>query len=128
LIFTTRGSVVSKNLTIDITSAVPTAGYAGPFACACWLPTGLTHACVRDAIRGDSSSSDAALIGGIVGGVGGAFLLLCLLMLLLLLLVLSRRRRSAFRKLTQPNYETVAFGDVKEDVALPKRQAGVSVG
>jgi hypothetical protein len=49
-------------------------------------------------------------------------------MLLLLLLVLSRRRRSAFRKLTQPNYETVAFGDVKEDVALPKKQAGVSVG
>jgi HAMP domain-containing protein len=58
--------------------------------------------------------------------VGGG-LLVCLLLLLLIAVVLvaTRRRRGAYRKLSQPDYEEVAFGDVKGDVTLPKKQAEV---
>ena len=77
---------------------------------------------------GDSGgdSDDAALIGGIVGGIGGG-LLLCLLLLLVIAVVLvaTRRGQGAYRKLRQPDYEEVAFGDVKGDVTLPKKQTEV---
>jgi hypothetical protein len=37
----------------------------------------------------------------------------------------ARRGRSPYRKLVQPDYEAVAYGDVKEDVVLPKKQQEV---
>ena len=72
-------------------------------------------------------SSDDTNIGAIVGGaVGGGVGLVCLLLLLLALvvLVLARRRngRRQMRKLTQPNYAELAYGDV-DNVSLPKRKA-----
>ncbi|ELR25191.1 GTPase-activator protein for Ras family GTPase [Acanthamoeba castellanii str. Neff] len=98
LVYTTGGGTFTNNFTVVISEAIPSS-------------TG-----------GDS---DAALIGGIVGGVGGG-LLLCLLLLLVIAVVLMatrRRRATAYRKLKQPDYEEVAFGDVKGDVTLPKKQA-----
>jgi hypothetical protein len=58
--------------------------------------------------------------------VGGG-LLACLLLLLVIAvaLVATRRRKAAYHKLRQPDYEEVAFGDVKGDVTLPKKQAEV---
>lgn len=98
LVYTTGGGTFTNNFTVVISEAIPSS-------------TG-----------GDS---DGALIGGIVGGVGGG-LLLCLLLLLVIAVVLMatrRRRATAYRKLKQPDYEEVAFGDVKGDVTLPKKQA-----
>ena len=54
---------------------------------------------------------------------------MCLLLLLVIavaLIATRRRKATAYRKLKQPDYEEVAFGDVKGDVALPKKQAEVS--
>jgi hypothetical protein len=74
---------------------------------------------------GDSSNV-GAIVGGVVGGSAGLFCLL-LLLLALLALVLARRRsgrRREMRKLTQPDYAALAYGDV-ENVALAKRKAEV---
>jgi hypothetical protein len=75
-------------------------------------------------------SGDDTNIGAIVGGaVGGGVGLVCLLLLLLALvvLVLARRRngRRQMRKLTQPDYAELAYGDV-DNVSLPKRKAEAS--
>ncbi|ELR10938.1 GTPaseactivator protein for Ras-like GTPase [Acanthamoeba castellanii str. Neff] len=79
---------------------------------------------------GGDSSGDDTNIGAIVGGaVGGGVGLVCLLLLLLALvvLVLARRRngRRQMRKLTQPDYAELAYGDV-DNVSLPKRKAEAS--
>lgn len=74
----------------------------------------------------DGGSSDSALIGGVAGGVGGGLLLCCLLLVVAAIVWGARRGRSPYRKLVQPDYEAVAYGDVKEDVTLPKKQQEVS--
>jgi hypothetical protein len=63
-----------------------------------------------------------ALVGGIAGGVGGGLLLCCLLLVVAVVVWGERRGRSPYHKLVQPDYEAVAYGDVKEDVVLPKKQ------
>ena len=65
-------------------------------------------------------------MGGAVGGGAGLFCLL-LLLLALVALVLARRRNGQrkMRKLTQPDYAALAYGDV-ENVSLPKRKAEAS--
>jgi hypothetical protein len=67
-------------------------------------------------------------VGAIVGGVvGGAVGLLCLLQVLLAVLaVLLARRRTGqkLRKLVQPDYAELAYGDV-ENVVVPKKNAEV---
>jgi hypothetical protein len=120
-VFTTRSSIPTNNFTIFISSASASYGAFAPDLQLC--ARGLTEGYRRPYRDG---SSDAALIGGVVGGVGGALFLLCLLLLLLAIIAVSRRRRSAYRKLKQPDFEAIAFGDVKEDVVLPKKQMEVS--
>ena len=58
-----------------------------------------------------------------MGGGAGLFCLL-LLLLALVALVLARRRNGQrkMRKLTQPDYAELAYGDV-DNVSLPKRKA-----
>jgi hypothetical protein len=41
------------------------------------------------------------------------------------MLVTTRRQKAAYHKLRQLDYKEVAFGDVKGDVTLPKKQAKV---
>jgi hypothetical protein len=36
-----------------------------------------------------------------------------------------KRGRSPYRKLKQPDYAAIAYGDVKDDVVIPKRKADV---
>lgn len=68
-----------------------------------------------------NSSDLGAIIGGVVGGVGGA---LCLLLVLLVVFgfLLTRRKENREKKLTQPNYDELAFGDV-DNISVPKYKA-----
>jgi hypothetical protein len=63
----------------------------------------------------DDSGSDFP-VGAIAGIVVGCALLCCLILLVaaLVVLVIVRRRRSPYRKLKQPDYDELAFGDQPE--------------
>lgn len=57
-------------------------------------------------------------MGGVVGGVAGvACLMLLLAALVILVLAKRRKQRRAMRKLTQPDYASLAYGDVEKGAA-----------
>lgn len=96
VIYNSGGSITSNNFTIDITSP--------------------------DSSSGDSTNN-TLLIAVLAGGIGGGLLAFCLLLIIILvvLIFVVRRRRSPYRKLKEPDWEEVAFGDVKEDISIPKK-------
>jgi hypothetical protein len=83
-------------------------------------PTRLSHS-MQSSPTGSSSSLDSALIGSIARGVGSSLLLCCLLLVMAVVIWGACRGRSPYHKLVQLDYEAVAYGDVKEDVVLPKK-------
>jgi hypothetical protein len=74
---------------------------------------------------GGSSSNVGAIVGGVVGGAGALFCLLLILMVVLAIVLTRRQRgRHAQKKLLQPDYVALAYGDL-DNVALPKKKAEV---
>jgi hypothetical protein len=72
-----------------------------------------------------SSSNVGAIVGGVVGGAGALFCLLLILMVILaVVLTRHQRGRHAQKKLIQPDYAALAYGDL-DNVALPKKKAEV---
>lgn len=67
-------------------------------------------------------------MGGVVGEVAG-FVLLLLLVLLVLGILLARRsgRRRRQKKLRQPNFSVLAYGEVKDAGAIPKSRQQVLI-
>jgi hypothetical protein len=67
-------------------------------------------------------------VGGVVGGVAG-FVLLLLLVLLVLGILLARRsgRRRRQKKLRQPNFSVLAYGEVKDAGSIPKSRQQVLI-
>lgn len=72
-------------------------------------------------LPGDGGSDSGPIVGGVVGGVAG-FVLLLLLVLLVLGILLARRsgRRRRQKKLRQPNFSVLAYGEVKDAGSIPK--------
>jgi hypothetical protein len=67
-------------------------------------------------------------VGGVVGGVAG-FVLLLLLVLLVLGILLARRsgQRRRQKKLRQPNFSVLAYGEVKDAGSIPKSRQQVLI-
>lgn len=108
IIFNGGGSVVSSNITVRVNAApvVPPDGGGGGSG-------------------GDSSSdsTNITIIAAAAGGGGGLVVLCCLMLVMAALSWGWKRGRSPYRKLKQPDYAEIAYGDVKNDVVIPKRQA-----
>lgn len=77
---------------------------------------------IRDS---SSDSTNITIIAAAAGGGGGLVVLCCLLLVMAALSWGWKRGRSPYRKLKQPDYAEIAYGDVKNDVVIPKRQADV---
>jgi hypothetical protein len=77
------------------------------------------------AVRRGSDDTTIAIIAGAVGGGGGLLLLCCLALAVGAFVWGWRRGRSPYRRLKQPDYDAIAYGDVTGDVALPKKQLDV---
>ena len=140
LIFNGGGSILTNNFTIVVNGAP-----VGPFipsgcvcvrvcvcacacacACACVvcgdLPCVVCRVC---RVRRGSDDTTIAIIAGAVGGGGGLLLLCCLALAVGAFVWGWRRGRSPYRRLKQPDYDAIAYGDVTSDVALPKKQLDV---
>jgi len=77
---------------------------------------------IRDS---SSDSTNIKIIAAAAGGGGGLVVLCCLMLVMAALSWGWKRGRSPYRKLKQPDYAQIAYGDVKNDVVIPKRQADV---
>jgi hypothetical protein len=70
-----------------------------------------------------SGADTGAIIGGVVGGVSGLCVFLLLLLALLFIFALKRKRNRQ-KKLSQPDYEELAYADV-DDVVMTKKMQEV---
>lgn len=102
LVSSTGGVAWSARYTVNLVAATPS---ASPVT-----------------ISGGSSTDIAAIVGGAVGGAVGLFFLL-LVVLVVLALVVAKRKGHSQRKLRQPDYIALAYGDLNGGDSFPKRKA-----
>lgn len=103
-IFNGGGSTFSNDFVIVIDSGSPSSPLPG---------------------TGSGSSSTDVIIIAVVAGGGGLLALFCLLFAIAAIIWGYKRGRSPYRKLKQPDYAEIAYGDVKDDVVIPKKLADV---